>query len=171
VTVIASVALLFCTSDRSSVSKADWLQACAIKLETARVRLAAQSPLFADAKVEVAGGRVTLRVGMEASSTMRAEPAAGAEGYFVEVRERPPREPHVESADSPNVAVDLWVDLPIIDKTWTPDKLRRYRHNGRLEGVLRASRNDDSQRAPPVPAWLANFVRIFQTGIESCLAR
>ena len=133
---------------------AAWTAACEARLDQARVALAAHDQAFAEARVTVAGEVVELSVTEGAAiRTVRVTTSSAQSG----------------ARNNWNPPPDRWVDLPIIDKTYSTQKLSLFRWSDGLEGALTAYRGDDSPRAPPVPPWLRPFVDAFKPAVEDCL--
>jgi hypothetical protein len=129
--------------------------ACVARLERARAELARSQAAFARAHVAVADGVVGLQL------------TDGDASYAVSVTATSPSS---QARNNWNPPIDQWVDLPIIDKSYSLTKLYRFRFGARLEGTILASRADASPRAPPVPPWLRRYAEVFQRAIEDCLA-
>ena len=123
-------------------------------LEKARVALGADDAAFAKARTTVDGDAVLLSVtDGNAMRTVRVTPTS-------------PTSPARNNWSPPR---DQWVDLPIIDKSYSTQKLNLFRWSEKLEGSITAHRGDDSPRAPPVPKWLERFVEVFKRAVEDCL--
>src|SRR5437763_14294661 len=119
---------------------AGWSSRCAARLDEARKALA-----FDGAAVKIEGNAV----GFNAT--------VGPAMYAVRVTRTSPSSP---ARNSWNPARDTWVDLPIIDKSYSTQKLNLFRWSEKLEASIAAYRGDDSRRSPPVPAWLKRFVDV-----------
>jgi hypothetical protein len=133
---------------------AAWTQACVAHLERARVELARTDPTLARVRTKIEGGAVVVSV--DAGGKIRAVHIA-------------PTSPHTPARNNWSPPRDQWVDLPIIDKTYSTQKLNLFRYGKSLEAAITAYRGDDSPRAPPVPAWLQPFVDAFKPAAEACL--
>ena len=131
-----------------------WVAACEARLDQARLVVAAREPAFAHARVTVAGDVVELSVSDgSAMRTVRVTTSS----------------PQSQARNNWNPPADRWVDLPIIDKTYSTQKLSLFRWSDGLEGELTAHRGDSSPRSPPVPPWLRPFVDAFKPAVEDCL--
>ncbi len=150
--------MILCAGGRAGANSstgAGRLGACVARLERARTELARTQTAFARAHVGVQDGVAALQL------------TDGDASYAVSVTATSPSS---QARNNWNPPIDHWVDLPIIDKSYSLTKLYRFRYGARLEGTITASRADDSPRAPPVPAWLRRFAEVFQRAVEDCLA-
>ncbi|MGZ3440941.1 MAG: hypothetical protein ACXVDD_15560 [Polyangia bacterium] len=131
-----------------------WTARCKALLERARVELGTGDAAFAAARTTIEGDAVLLSV------------TDGGAMRSVRVTPTSPTSPARNNWNPPR---DQWVDLPIIDKSYSTQKLNLFRWSEKLEGSITAHRSDDSPRAPPVPKWLERFVELFKRAVEDCL--
>jgi len=134
--------------------KEEAMRSCKARLERARKELSKSDAAVGRARVAEENGALVLRVEHEGALRM------------VTVG---PTSPRSSARNSWNPARDTWVDLPIIDKSYSTQKLNLFRFGKALEATITAYRGDDSPRAPPVPAWLRPFVDAFKAAVEECL--
>jgi hypothetical protein len=127
---------------------------CKERIERARKDLARSDAAVANARTVEEKGALVLRVHDQTALRM------------VTVGPTSPNSPARNNWNPPR---NSWVDLPIIDKTYSTQKLNLFRFGDTLEGSITAYRGDDSPRAPPVPAWLRPFVEAFRRAVEECL--
>ena len=152
--VLAWAAPGVCDTTTAEDGMRGWTARCKARLEKARVEMGGGDAAMAAARTVIEGDAVLLSV---------------TEGGAIRTVRVTPTSPTSAGRNNWNPPRDQWVDLPIIDKTYSTQKLNLFRWSEKLEGGITAYRGDDSPRAPPVPKWLERFVEVFRRAVEDCL--